>query len=124
MPLKVIVLPDPPCVNTGLAWRFTVNAGTLPSNWITKRSKPSSRETRMSVTRTVPVVPPVASAQVNAWVFSPGGVGGVIGAGEISGPVLPFVAGAWEIAAAGADAVLQAASTTTSAARAAARTGE
>jgi len=50
-------------------------------------------------------------------VLSPGGVGGVIGAGEITGPVLPFVAGSCEIAAAGADAVLQAASTTASAAR-------
>ncbi len=73
---------------------------------------------------TLPGAPPLASAQVKASVFSPGGVGGVIGAGEITGPVLPFVAGACEIAAAGADGVLQAASTIASAARAAARTGE
>jgi len=65
----------------------------------------------------VPGEPPLESAHVNACVFSPGGVGGVIGAGEITGPVLPFEAGACEIAAAGADTVLHAASTTASAAR-------
>ena len=124
MPLSAIVCPEPPWENTGLDWRFTVKAGTVPSNWMTKRSKPGSRETRTSVTRTVPGVPPLESEHVNACRLSPGGVGGVIGAGDITGPVLPFEAGACEIDAAGADAVLHAASTTASAARAAARTGE
>ena len=78
----------------------------------------------MSVKADVPAVPPLASVHVKSCVLSPGGLGGVIGGAEINGPVLPFVAGPCEVAAVGAGEVLHATSTTASAVRAAARTGE
>src|ERR1051326_3234892 len=117
-----MVWPDAPWVNTGLGCRFTVKLGTGPSNSTTKRSKPLSWVTRTPVTWTVPGAPPLTSVQENTWVLSPGGVGGVTGAGEITGPDLPAEAGPCEIAAVGAEAVLHAVSNATSPTTAAART--
>jgi hypothetical protein len=72
----------------------------------------------------MPALPPEASLHANAGRFVPGGVAGVTGGGEITGPVRTEEAVSGETAAVGEVVVVHPSSTKLKAARAVARTGE
>jgi len=72
----------------------------------------------------MPALPPAASLQAKAGRFVPGGVGGVTGGGEITGPRRADEAVFEETAAVGELVAEHPSRKTLRAARAAARTGE